>query len=154
MVWLQQEPSNSKQAQVWTVWKQLDVVGHGLRTVGAAVDLCGCKTTKAIKLATVLPHQFKYLDIVNLIPQDHSSYKSIIYWERRVLTKLSRPPSLCHQCTPAVSALSCSILLGLINTCGIPPRTSKNILSWTLQHATLLGSTPVERSLLFCLGQI
>ena len=29
----------------------------------------------------------------------------------QVLTKLSRPPSLCRQCTPAV-------FLGLINTCG------------------------------------
>ena len=29
----------------------------------------------------------------------------------QVLTKLSRPPSFCHQCTPAV-------FLGLINTCG------------------------------------
>ena len=29
----------------------------------------------------------------------------------QVLTKLSRPPSLCHQCTPVV-------FLGLINTCG------------------------------------
>ena len=36
----------------------------------------------------------------------------------QVLTKLSRPPSLCHQCTPVV-------FLGLINTCGnrnaLPP---------------------------------
>ena len=29
----------------------------------------------------------------------------------QVLTKLSRPPSLCRKCTPAV-------FLGLINTCG------------------------------------
>ena len=29
----------------------------------------------------------------------------------QVLTKLSRSPSLCHQCTPVV-------FLGLINTCG------------------------------------
>ena len=77
MVWLQQEPSNSKQTQVWTVWKQLDVVGHGPRTDEAAVDLCGCKTTKAIKLATVFAHQFKYLAIVNLIPQNKQDHSGV-----------------------------------------------------------------------------
>ena len=44
----------------------------------------------------------------------------------QVLTKLSRPPSLCHQCTPVV-------FLGLINTCGnrnaLPPAISALLLS-------------------------
>ena len=46
------------------------------------------------------------------IPVTRVSYIGRGGWVDLILTKLSRPPSLCHQYTPAV-------FLGLINTCGI-----------------------------------
>ena len=51
----------------------------------------------------------------------------------QVLTKLSRPPSLCHQCTPVV-------FLGLINTCGNRNGCSLSLFAHTrnLQHSPCL----------------
>ena len=52
----------------------------------------------------------QFPDVVEPIPVTRVSYIGRGGWVDLILTKLSRPPSLCHQCTPAV-------FLGSINTC-------------------------------------
>ena len=58
-----------------------------------------------------------------------------------MITKLSRPPSLCHQCIPAV-------FLGLINTCC--NRNGSTHICPTMMHCALLTTILYYCALSLC----